>query len=152
MVRLSSHAGVPKAVTSLPSATNAAFGSPNSANISVATPRFGFPKNARVLRRSDFRTVYDKGIRFSCPYFAAFCLAGEEAASPRVGFTVSRATGKSTVRNRMKRRMREAVRLHLSELPNRWSIVFNPRKPLLTADFPAVEREVSKVFARCANS
>jgi ribonuclease P protein component len=50
----------------------------------------------------------------------------------------------------MKRRMREAVRLHLSELPPRWSVVFNPRKPLLQADFAAIEREVREVFARCA--
>jgi ribonuclease P protein component len=48
--------------------------------------------------------------------------------------------------------MREAVRLHLAELPPRWSVVFNPRKPLLDARFADIEREVSKVFSRCANS
>jgi ribonuclease P protein component len=47
--------------------------------------------------------------------------------------------------------MREAVRLHLHELPARWCIVFNPRKPLLNAKFTDLEREISKVFARCAN-
>jgi ribonuclease P protein component len=51
----------------------------------------------------------------------------------------------------MRRRMREAVRLHLGELPARWSVVFNPRKPLLDADFADIEREVVRVFARCAN-
>jgi ribonuclease P protein component len=125
--------------------------------------RFGFPKAARILRRSDFRKVYDEGSRFSNPFFAAFCLKRAEsdaAASgvplaqngPRVGFTVTKASGKSVVRNRMKRRLREAVRLHLSELPAEWMIVFNGRRALLDAEFSAIEREVGKVFARCANS
>ena len=48
--------------------------------------------------------------------------------------------------------MREVVRLHLSELPPEWSIVFNPRKPVLSADFPAIEAEIRKLFLRCANS
>jgi ribonuclease P protein component len=60
--------------------------------------------------------------------------------------------GKAVVRNRMKRRMREAVRLNLESLPPEWSIVFNPRKPLLDARFPDLEAEVRKVFSRCGNS
>jgi ribonuclease P protein component len=145
--------GEPRAAINLPSATNAPSGTPSSVEPFLSHGRdLRFPKSARVLRRSDFRKIYDHGSRFSCAYFAAFCLASSEQTGPRVGFTVSRAAGSAVVRNRMKRRIREAVRLHLPELPPRWSIVFNPRKPLLEADFDALEREVSKVFARCANS
>ena len=143
-------AAVPKAATSLPSATNATSATQNSNPI--PRPGLGFPKTVRILRRSDFRNVYDNGSRFSCAYFAAFCLAGAAPQGPRVGFTVSRAMGKAVIRNRMKRRMREAVRLHLAELPTQWSVVFNPRKPLLDAPFAAVEQEVRKLFSRCANS
>jgi ribonuclease P protein component len=60
--------------------------------------------------------------------------------------------GKSVVRNRMKRRLREAVRLNLAALPVVWDVVFNPRKPLLTADFGALQAEVLRVFGRCVNS
>jgi ribonuclease P protein component len=60
--------------------------------------------------------------------------------------------GKAVVRNRMKRRMREAVRLSLADLPPVWDIVFNPRKPVLTADFAEVQAEVRRVFVRCVNS
>lgn len=111
-----------------------------------------------MLRRSDFRKIYDEGFRVSSPCFAAFCLKRADGGSegspdgPRIGFTVTKALGKSVVRNRMKRRLREAARLHLGELPAGWMIVFNGRKALLEAEFSVIEREVGKVFARCANS
>ena len=120
--------------------------------------RFRFPKAVRILRRSDFRKVYDEGSRFSCPYFAAFCLkrAGPETEpaedGPKVGFTVTKSLGKAVVRNRMKRRLREAVRLNLAGLPPSWMIVLNGRKGLLDADFNAIEREVVRLFGRCASS
>jgi ribonuclease P protein component len=140
--------------TSLPSATSATSAPRNWANpISVAGPQFGFPKSSRILRRGDFRKVYDEGFRHSSPLFAAFCRrTADRAAGPRVGFTAPRALGKAVLRNRMKRRIREAVRLNLRLLPASWDVVFNPRRPLLTADFSAVEIEVRKVFERCANS
>jgi ribonuclease P protein component len=116
-------------------------------------PSQGFPKAVRILRRSDFRKVYDQGSRFSCPYFAAFCLKqADQIAGPKVGFTVTKALGKAVARNRMKRRLREAVRLSLSALPAPWLIVMNGRKGLLDAAFPAIRKEVERLFAQCANS
>ena len=115
--------------------------------------QFGFPKSVRILRSSDFRQVYDQGSRFTCPYFAAFWMPAEEQEiGPKVGFTVSRAMGKSVVRNRMRRRMREAVRLHLGEIGLKWRIVFNPRRPILTVASDALEREVGRLVAQCKNS
>lgn len=146
-------AGVQRAATSSRSATNVRFASRNSISIPVATSRFGFPKSARILRRGDFRKVYDEGVRQTCPLFAAFLLQRpEQSDGPKVGFTVPRAMGKAVVRNRMKRRMREAVRHRLSLLPPQWCVVFNPRKPLLHTSMSDVLQAVERLFAQCANS
>jgi ribonuclease P protein component len=86
-------------------------------------------------------------------YFAAFCLRMEGDASPsRFGFTLPKALGKAVVRNRLRRRLREAVRTQMSSLPSNWAVVFNPRRNLLTAPFDEVCREVGRVFARCNES
>jgi ribonuclease P protein component len=65
---------------------------------------------------------------------------------PRIGFTVSRLLGGAVERNRIKRRMREAARLHLAELPARIDVVFNPKKLVLAAEFIQVEQEVKRAF------
>jgi ribonuclease P protein component len=65
---------------------------------------------------------------------------------PRVGFTVGRALGGAVVRNRMKRRLREAVRLAQVAQAGAVDVVINPKKSLLGAEFAAVLNEVKRAF------
>ena len=114
-----------------------------------------FPRSCRILRSADFRVVYDNGIRLSHPLFAAFCLARFRGNEPdriegaRLGLTVPRALGGAVVRNRIKRRLREAFRLHHAEF-GAWDIVLNPRRAALAAPFPEIERAMRKVIEKCA--
>jgi len=99
--------------------------------------------------------VYDNGAKFSGPLFSAFCLRNNGEKGVRVGFTCPRALGGAVVRNRIKRRVREVVRLRLGGwMPGAgsgWEIVINPRLRVLTAPFSQIEREVEKLFQRCVN-
>jgi ribonuclease P protein component len=67
-----------------------------------------------------------------------------------VGFTTPRALGKAVVRNRIRRRLREAVRLELASLSSEWSIVFNPRRRTLDCVFPELQAEVRRLFIKCS--
>jgi ribonuclease P protein component len=64
----------------------------------------------------------------------------------RVGFTVGRALGGAVQRNRMKRRLREAVRMSLPVPGVAADVVINPKKTLLAADFANVLKEVRRAF------
>ncbi len=111
-----------------------------------------FPKSSRILRPAEFRLVYDHGFRVSGPLFAAFCRAREGAAielGARLGLTVPRAVGKSVIRNRIKRRLREVFRLHRAKIAPKWDIVLNPRRAALEAEFAQIEREMGRVIDKC---
>lgn len=121
-----------------------------------------FPRTARLLRHADFERVYKQGRRHFSPSMTVFYWprleaddkTGEARAprifSPegmRVGFTVGRALGGAVQRNRMKRRLREAVRVALPSANAAADVVINPKKSLLTRDFAHVLNEVTRAFA-----
>ena len=69
-----------------------------------------------------------------------------DPAGPRVGLTVGKAMGKAVDRNRIKRRMREAVRRQLPLLQTPVDVVLHPRRSVIDLDFATLEREVASVF------
>ena len=113
-----------------------------------ASGRRGFPKSAHLLKHADFDRVYREGKRhFSRPMtFFYLRRQTESDGGPRVGFTVGRVLGPAVERNRMRRRLREAVRLELPQLNAPVDVVINPKKSVLTAEFGELVREVGRAF------
>jgi len=130
----------------------------------VVEPRPGkgaFPRSARLLRHADFERVYKQGRRHFSASMTVFywprpqvevVVSKGPVAKPhvapglRIGFTVGRALGGAVQRNRMKRRLREAVRFTRPPAGPNADVVINPKKSLLTVDFSAVVNEVSRAF------
>lgn len=116
-------------------------------------PKFDW-RSIRLRKHADFQRVYQASRRYSSAsmtYFFRVRDASEPAGlQPRIGFTTGRVLGGAVVRNRIRRRMREAVRLHATELPQRTDVVLHPRKVVLEMNFALLEKEVSRVFAAIA--
>jgi ribonuclease P protein component len=110
----------------------------------------GFPRTARLLKHSDFDRVYKQGRRHFSPHMTVFYLARPAdvsgTAGTRVGFTVGRVLGGAVDRNRIKRRLREAVRLRRSGFEFAADVVINPKKSVLTVEFQVVLEEVGRAF------
>lgn len=113
--------------------------------VNAAHPEFGWPRTARLLKRPDFENVYQNGQRSFFRHMSVFYLRREQGG-PRVGFTVGRALGKATERNRIRRRLREAVRLRLPALDQPVDLIFHPKKSALTVAFPQLLEEVGRAL------
>jgi ribonuclease P protein component len=139
----------------------------------AGTKRRRFRKPAKLLRHADFQRVYKNGRRLFSTHMTVFYLRREETAAeqdqpgrgrpgyrspgytspgsnnqtgPRVGLTVGRVLGGAVERNRIKRRLREAVRHNLAALAIAVDVVINPKKSALTAEFSLLKDEVARAF------
>jgi len=70
----------------------------------------------------------------------------------RVGFTVSKALGGAVQRNRMKRRLREAVRLKGLQHTVAADVVINPKRTLLDAEFADLQNDIARAFEAMAKN
>jgi ribonuclease P protein component len=122
-------------------------------------PRKQSLAGARLRKHADFQRAYQaahKRQSASMSWFLALRSAGSEVASdeapgPRLGLTVGKVLGKAHERNRIKRRMREALRRHVNSFPVGCDLIFHPRRIVLTMDFTKLEEEIVRIL-RQANA
>ena len=118
---------------------------PRSVHGASSKRPYGLPKSGRLLRTADYRKVYAEGRRRNLGILVAFVRKSGEQPS-RVGMTVPRKLGGAVERNRLKRRLREAVRKHREDLGPGWDIVFHPRAKAKIAEFAELEAAVQSFF------
>jgi ribonuclease P protein component len=112
----------------------------------------------RLRKHADYQRVYGasrKQFGKQMSYFFALrpamgpdgtAMRDANAEGARVGLTVGKVMGKAVDRNRIKRRMREAVRKQLCLLRTPVDVVLHPRRSVIDLDFAELEREVGSVF------
>lgn len=97
------------------------------------------------MRRGEFEAVYRGGSRRSSAQFTVF-FRPNEAGRSRFGISVKKALGGAVVRNRIKRRIREILRLHTPEIPVGWDIVIHPRASVARNDFSRLAAELTALL------
>ena len=71
----------------------------------------------RLKRRAEFLHVAAKGRKVAVHGLVLQALARNDGAPARLGFTVTKKVGNAVVRNRTRRRLKEAARLLLRDQP-----------------------------------
>jgi ribonuclease P protein component len=93
------------------------------------------------LRRKDFDAAYRSGKKRSGARLVVFCRPNGLGRN-RFGTSVGRRMGGAVERGRVRRRVREIVRLHRQEFGPGWDIVIQPRLAAAQAPFASLENEL----------
>ena len=105
----------------------------------------------RLRKHADYQLAYKSGRKQfakNIAYFHAVRPEDRRSDTPgaRVGLTVPKALGGAVDRNRIKRRLREAVRHNLGLLSAPLDVILHPRRVVMEMEFAALEREVAVIF------
>jgi len=102
----------------------------------------------RLKRRTDFRAAAT-GARVPGKAFVLQALRRADDGPVRVGFTVSRQVGNAVERNRVRRRLREIVKLTAAgQLHGGHDYVLIGRRAALAAPFGEIIRELDTAISR----
>lgn len=107
---------------------------------------------SRLRKHADYQRAYAAGRKHRSTYMSWF-LAPQipSTGAPRVGLTVGKVLGKAHERNRIKRRLREALRRHVNLLPPDCDLILHPNRSVLTIEFTKLEAEIVRIL-RQANA
>src|SRR5260370_21505843 len=89
-----------------------------------------FSKSRRITQTSEFERVKQHGYAERGRLMTLSVLAIKNAGPCRAGFITTRAIGSATIRNRIRRCLREIVRRHQHDLrEDFWIVLIAPRHP-----------------------
>ncbi|MBN1994565.1 MAG: ribonuclease P protein component [Anaerolineae bacterium] len=104
-------------------------------------------RQQRLRRNSDFQQVRQNGKFYASPFMVLAFLRNDLDYS-RFGFVVSKRLGKAVQRNKIKRRMREAVRLRLTRIKSGFDLVFIARQPISQAGYAEIEQTLEYLLKK----
>ena len=91
-----------------------------------------------IKQNGDFHRIYAKGKSAVSPCVVVYCRKNRLGTN-RTGFTVSKKIGKAVVRNRIRRRLREIVRLNNVRLEQGYDLILVARTRAVEADYRRLE-------------
>ncbi|MBI3733139.1 MAG: ribonuclease P protein component [Chloroflexi bacterium] len=101
----------------------------------------------RLKDSASFERVYRDSRSWATPLLVLRASPNDLPHS-RIGYSVSKRIGKVVARNRLKRRMREAVRARLPRLAPGWDMVLIARAPSGEAAFGEIGQALDLLFSR----
>ena len=98
----------------------------------------------RLKKNKQFSYIYKKGLRKSTKYLTLFKTESKFKCY-KIGFSVSKKIGKANVRNKIKRRMKEIVRIN--QFPKDYSnYVLMAKEGIQNLSFLEIEKEIKEIF------
>lgn len=95
-------------------------------------------KKYRLRKNMEFKKVYSVGKNYWNRNFVLY-IRKNGLDETRVGFTITKKHGNSVVRNKIRRRMKEAYRLNFKNVKDGYDLVFIPKKNIVNISYKEIE-------------
>jgi ribonuclease P protein component len=105
-------------------------------------------REQRLRSAADFQRVRDQSPRVWPHRLLVLHVAPNDLDRARVGITVSGRVGKAVVRNRVRRRLREALWARLGTLAAGFDVLVVARPPSAQASWPELNQALDTVLRR----
>ena len=117
----------------------------------MTTTHYNFPRQARLLSRSQYETVFNHANCRSSDHSLTVLARQNGSLQARLGLAIGKRSGKTAVaRNRIKRLVRESFRLHQMELQG-LDIVVLGRDTTQQTSNPELRESLHKHWQRVAH-
>ena len=111
------------------------------------------PEPVRLTRRAEFLHAAAKGRKAPMPGLVLQVLPRNDNGPVRLGFTVTKKIGNAVIRNRTRRRLKEAARLVLAQHPvSGVDLVLIGREGTARRDFVTLQDDLRRALARALRS
>ena len=118
--------------------------------MSSASPRLFFPRARRLTLPSHFAQVKKEGEAVRGQFLTLGFLTVEQSTPFQAGIVTSRRVGEATVRNRVRRRLRDIVRTEQSLVKNGVWVVVIARPAAVRASYAALRDEWLRLVKRAS--
>lgn len=108
-------------------------------------------KLGKIRKNIEFRNVYRRGKSFSTDLLVLYIYKNyklKDEIGNRVGISVSKKVGKSVIRSRVKRLIRESYRLNSVDLKKTYDFVFVARSAAKDKNYKEIEDSMKKLFKK----
>lgn len=104
-------------------------------------------KRYRIRKNARIQEIRRKGSSVSNRELV-ICVLQNGLPYSRFAFSVSTRIGNAVERNRIKRRLRESVRLRFDSIESGWDAVIIARRPIRDADFHQIDAACARLLRR----
>lgn len=101
----------------------------------------------RIRQNEEFQKIRKEGLSYNNELLV-ICTRANQLSYSRFGFSVSSRLGGAVLRNRIKRRLREAMRLRMETIKPGWDIIVIAKRPVSQADFHAMDAACARLLRR----
>lgn len=104
-------------------------------------------KETKIRKNAEFRAVYRRGKSFSNNLLVLYIYKNKKDVN-RLGISVSKKVGKSVVRNRIKRLIKECYKLNSGKLKSGYDLVFIARTAISDKNYYEIDKAIKNIFKK----